>query len=130
MLLACAAVTSANVLNLICACADESSNADDMVDILELVPETIRAAVNAHLDSMNSLYPIRSVVASCMLSLQTLNGGVNASRQSAGGLLAVHAKAFGCCKPCTWQSFELVPQHAIISALSPPLLSRYQHKAH
>ncbi|KAL0051883.1 hypothetical protein WJX82_003776 [Trebouxia sp. C0006] len=38
---------------------DERSNADDMADILELVPETIRAAINAHLDSMNSLYPIR-----------------------------------------------------------------------
>lgn len=38
---------------------DERSNADDMVDILELVPEAIRAAINAHLDSMNSLYPIR-----------------------------------------------------------------------
>jgi len=53
-----------DVLNLMRACADERSNADDMADILELVPETIRAAINAHLDSMNSLYPIRSVAAS------------------------------------------------------------------
>ncbi len=87
-LLACAAATSANVLNLIWACADESSNADDMVDILELVPDTIRAAINAHLDSMNSLYPIRSVAA----SLHALKGGITIPRQSAGGLLAVHAK--------------------------------------
>jgi len=35
-----------------------------MEDILELVPDTIRAAIDTHLDSMNSLYPIRSVVAS------------------------------------------------------------------
>ncbi|KAL0028598.1 hypothetical protein WJX79_004385 [Trebouxia sp. C0005] len=38
---------------------DERSNADDMVDILELVPDTIKATINTHLDSMNSLYPIR-----------------------------------------------------------------------
>jgi len=92
VLLTSASVTSGTALNLMRACADERSNADDMVDILELVPDTIRAAINAHLDSMNSLYPIRLVVASFMLSLPTLKGGTNASRQSAGGLLAVHAK--------------------------------------
>ncbi len=48
-------------------CADERSNADDMVDILELVPDTIRTAINTHLDSMNSLYPIRYVAPSGML---------------------------------------------------------------
>lgn len=93
-----ASVTSAIALNLIRAYADETSNADDMADILELVPETIRAAINAYLESMNSLYPIRSVVASFLPSLQTLKVGINAPRQSAAGLLAVHAKAFGCCK--------------------------------
>jgi hypothetical protein len=64
VLLTSASVTSATALKLIRACADERSNADDMVDILELVPDTIRAAIDTHLDSMNSLYPIRSVVAS------------------------------------------------------------------
>ncbi len=62
VLLTSACIKSGTAPNLIWACADESSNADDMVDILELVPETLRAAINAHLDSMNSLYPIRSVV--------------------------------------------------------------------
>lgn len=85
-------MTSANVPKMMWACADERSNADDMVDILELVPDTIKATINTHLDSMNSLYPIRLVVASFLLSLQTLKYGINDSRQSAGGLLAAHAK--------------------------------------
>ena len=78
---------SATVLNLIWACADEWNNAYDMVDILELVPDSIRAAINTHVDSMNSLYPVRYVA-----PLHALKGSITISRQSAGGLLAVHAK--------------------------------------
>ena len=65
---------SETALNLLWACADERTNADDMVDILELVPEAIRAAINAHLDSMNSLYPIRSDVASLLALIASSQG--------------------------------------------------------